>query len=111
MKQKKETKLLSFLQSQYESDKFQLIEKQDILSTFDKNTVDEAELENMLISLERQGYLKIKYEDDNVYCLCVMKKNIDEKREQKSLLPLLYILSAIASFLGGMLGAIVSRFI
>jgi hypothetical protein len=36
--------------------------------------MEENELDSMLTSLERQGYIKIKYEDDNVYCLSVLKE-------------------------------------
>jgi len=107
MKIKKESKLLSFLQEQCEFGKFQIVEKQDLLGIFDKNLIDENDLENMLSSLERQGYLKVKYEDENVYCLSITRKDFEEKREQKTSLSLFYFLTFVASFLGGMIGAVI----
>ena len=108
MKQKNESIILSFLQHECEFGKFQLVEKQDMLAALDK-FVDANELDSLLLSLERQGYVKIKYEDDNVYCLSLSKKEVEEKREQNHSLSLFYFLSFVAAFLGGMLGAIISK--
>ena len=38
----------------------------------DKYKVDNDGLDNILIYLERQEYISIKYDDDGVYCLCVL---------------------------------------
>ena len=112
MKNQKESILLSFLQKECDYSKFKIVEKNDMLSAFGKKTyIDEENLDQAINSLERQGYIKVKYEDENVYCIILIKKEIEEKREKKSSLSLIYLLTAIASFLGGFIGASASRFI
>ena len=113
MKSKKENKLLTFLNKECQVGKFQIIEKQDMLSCFGANEyIDENELENRLSLLERQGYIKIKYEDENVYCISLLNQETEEKREQQKLsLSVLYIFTFVFAFLGGLIGAIITSLV
>ena len=110
MQNQKQKILLSFLKKECGLNKFSIVEKKDILSIFEKRYyIDETELENLIISLERQGYIKIKYDDDSVYCLSVLKEfEIEEKKERKDFSYLSFLLIFVSSFLGGLLGSILS---
>lgn len=111
MKNQKERELLNFLSKECELNKFSVIDKRDILSSFDKKLlIDEDELDSLMLSLERQAKVKIKYEDESVYCLCLLGKEIelDEKKEEKTpLLSRYFIVSFFASMLGSLLGSLV----
>lgn len=64
---------------------YKIVESKDIISSMpNKYRVDNDGLENILIYLERQEYISIKYDDDGVYCLCVLPygNEIFEKDEQ-----------------------------
>lgn len=71
---------------------YKIVESKDIISAMpNKYRVDSDGLENILIYLERQEYISIKYDDDGVYCLCVLpygneilEKEQDKKRENYS---------------------------
>ena len=110
MNKNKEDKLLSFLKRECQYGKYQLVDKQDLLACFENGEyVDEGELENKLSALEKQGLIKIKYEDENVYCLSLTRENCEEKREKQKLsLSLLYLFTFLFAFLGGMIGAIIA---
>jgi hypothetical protein len=102
--------LLYFLKKECGLNKFSVVEKKDILSLYEKKYyIDESELENLMQSLERQGYIKIKYDDENVYCLAVLKDfEIREKKERKANSFLSFLLVFLASFLGGFFGSILT---
>lgn len=112
MKNQKDRILLDFLQKECDYSKFKIVDKSDMLSCFDKKFyVDEEILDQLVSSLERKGLIKIKYEDENVYCILLTKKEFEEKRENKSSLSLTYFLTALTSFLGGFIGAIIAKII
>ena len=111
MKEQKEKTLLNFLQKECNYTSYKIVEKSDMLSCFGKTKIDEDSLGQIISSLEKQGYIKNKYEDENVYCICLNKKETEEKREKKTSLFLIYFLIILSSFLGGFSGAIISRII
>ena len=114
MKNQKLKALLLFLTKECGLNKFSVIEKKDILASFDKHIyVDENELEGLVLTLERQGFIKIKYDDDNVFCLSVLReieKETKKEREQKSLLPF-FLLCLLGSFIGSLIATLISRLI
>ena len=83
-----------------------------------KYKIDMEGLENILIYLERQEYISIKYDDDGVYCLCVLPfgneilENDDNKKREGNpprlwvIILLVFISSLLACLLGTVLGRI-----
>ena len=52
---------------------YKIVESKDIISSLpSRYRVDNDGLDNILIYLERQEYISIKYDDEGVYCLCVL---------------------------------------
>ena len=65
--------VLKILQKECPNGAYKLVEAKDIISSMPiKYRVDTDGLENILIYLERQEYISIKYDEENVYCLCVL---------------------------------------
>ena len=97
---------------------YNIIESKDILSAMpNKYKIDMEGLENILIFLERQEYISIKYDDDGVFCLCVLpfgyeilENDSNKKREDKKSPPLwlFIILSLLFAFIGAILGSLIS---
>ena len=98
---------------------YNIIESKDIISALpNKYKIDIEELENILIFLERQEYISIKYDDDGVYCLCVLpfgyeilENEANKKREDKKS-PRLWvyvIFIFLASFLGSFLAVVIAN--
>ncbi len=81
---------------------YKIVDAKDIISALpSRYKVDGDGLDNILIYLERQEYISIKYDDEGVYCLCVLpygnevlEDEIYKKRE-KSTFPRLWILFVI----------------
>ena len=62
-----------------------MIDKSDIISAMPaKYRVDEENLDLIITYLERSECIHVKYDDENVYCLCVlpMGNQITEKEEK-----------------------------
>ena len=82
--------VLKILQKECPSGAYNIVESKDIISAMpNRYRVDGDGLENILIYLERQEYISIKYDDDGVYCLCVLpfgnevlENEINQKREK-----------------------------
>ena len=114
MNNQKLNSLLIFLTNECGLNKFTVIDKKDILSFFDKKIyIDENELESLVFTLERQGYIKIKYEDENVFCLSVLKEseNAIKKEREKFFSFSFFILCFLASFIGSFISTIISALI
>lgn len=97
---------------------YNIVEAKDIISSLPtKYRVDGDGLENILIYLERQEYISIKYDDEDVYCLCVLPfgnevledEHYNKKREGINpprlwiMITVIFISSFLASFLGVLL--------
>ena len=98
---------------------YNIIESKDIISAMpNKYKIDAEGLENILTFLERQEYISIKYDDDGLYCLCVLpfgsellENDENKKREDKTprlwlFILLVFISCFVASFLGTMIANI-----
>ena len=85
--------VLKILQKECPGGSYNIVEAKDIISAMPgKFRVDNDGLDNILIYLERQEYISIKYDDDGVYCLCilpfgneVLETEIYEKKERKNI--------------------------
>ena len=108
----REKDLLALLSKECKPNIYTVFEKKDISSSLDNNTLDENEIDNLMLSLERQGFIKIKYEDDNVYCLSVLKREIEEKKESHKQAPFSYLLFCFfGGFFGSFFGTLIVRLI
>lgn len=96
---------------------YNIVEAKDIISALPNRYKVEIEgLDNILIYLERQEYISIKYDDDGVYCLCVLPfgnevledDTYKKREEQRS--PRLWVFILIlffASLLGSLLSGVI----
>ena len=109
--------VLKILQKECPNGSFSLVEARDIISAMPiKYRVDLDGLDNILIYLERQEYISIKYDEENVYCLCVLpfgnevlENDGKQKSEGKSPRLWLVILAVcLSAFVGSVLGCILS---
>lgn len=108
MKNQKEKTLLSILSRECKPNQFSVVEKKDILFSFPKiMPIEEEELDGLVLSLERQGFVKIKYEDDSVYCVALLKKE-EEKREVSPSFKSLFFLALLGGMIGGFAGSFLS---
>ena len=65
--------VLKILQKECPNGAYKIVEAKDIISSMPaRYRVDFDGLDNILIYLERQEYISIKYDDDGVYCLCLL---------------------------------------
>lgn len=80
--------------------------------------IDLEGLDNILIYLERQEYISIKYDDDGVYCLCVLPfgnevlENEDNKKREDKKSPRLWlflIINFLSVFIAGLLGTMIAN--
>lgn len=82
--------VLKILQKECPGGSYNIVDAKDIISSMpSKFRVDSDGLDNILIYLERQEYISIKYDDDGVYCLCVLpfgnevlENETNQKRER-----------------------------
>ncbi len=114
----KSTIILKILQKECHGSGYKVIDKSDIISAMPaKYRVDEENLDHIITYLERSECIHVKYDDENVYCLCVlpMGNQITEKEEknkkEKPKYWLLLIFIAVFSMIGGLLGSIIAKFI
>lgn len=112
MKNQKEKTLLSYLLNECKSSGYSVIDKKDILTAFDKRlNIDENELDSLINSLERQSYIKIKYEDDSVFCLCITQRDFEEKKERQKSPFSSFLLSLAGAFLGSFFATLIVKVI
>ncbi len=99
---------------------YKIIEASDIITSMpSKYRVDSDGLDNILTYLERQDCISIKYDDDGVYCLCVLPygheivetENKKEKEQKNFPYIWLFLTTLILSFIGGFVGAFITRFL
>ena len=109
--------VLKILAKECPNGSFKIVESKDIISAMpNKYRVDNDGLDNILIYLERQEYISIKYDDDGIYCLCVLPfgDEILESTSQKNewtnsprlwkLSIMMFLSSLLASLLALLLG-------
>lgn len=111
--------VLKILLKECPNGSYSIVEAKDIISSLpNRYKVDSDGLENILIYLERQEYISIKYDDDGVYCLCVLPFGNEvledehyKKREGKnpSRLLLVFLIVFIASFSASLLAVFLTN--
>lgn len=107
--------VLSILYQEAKNGNYKIFELQDIISSLPKRyRMDTQTVRNILIHLERQDIISIKYDDEDKFCLCVLPYGFEivenEKpskiafREKKQTSSINYPLFAIICFLSSFLG-------
>ena len=109
------TLILKVLQKECKNGSYKILDKNDIISALPtRYRCDTEELDHIISYLERQDYISVKYDDDNIYCLCILPA-INEistpkkkKKGSKFILPLVVF---ILSFIGGFIGSLIASLI
>ncbi len=110
--------VLKILQKECHGSGYKVIDKADIISSMPaKYRVDEDGLENIITFLERNECIHVKYDDDNVYCLCILpignqitENQIVQKKQKPNYL-IFAVLCFVFAFVGGLVGSIIAKFI
>lgn len=108
--------VLKILQKECHGSGYKVIDKSDIISSLPaKYKMSEDTLDHIITFLERSEYIHIKYDDENVYCLCVLNEigpaAEKESKKEKPKMWLFLILTAFFSLIGGLLGSIIAKYI
>ncbi len=99
---------------------YSIIENSDIISALpNKYKLDSEGLQNTMNYLEHLDCVSIKYEEDGVYCVCVLPFGYelienDNQRNEQCKSPnnyWLFIIVFALTILGSILGNIISKFI
>ena len=99
---------------------YNIVDAKDIISLLpNRYKVDNDGLDNILIYLERQEYISIKYDDEGVYCLCVLPfgnevledEHYNKKREGSTppRLFIIFIVVFLASFSASFAGILLAH--
>lgn len=111
--------VLKILVKECKNGGYKIVESRDVISAMpEKFKVDYDGLKNILTFLEHSDCISIKYDDDGVFCLCVLPygyKALENKSQQKkkpNIFPawiyLLLLLSVIiSSFIGSLLAKLI----
>ena len=113
--------VLKILQKECPHGAYNLVEAKDIISAMPiKYRVDNDGLNHILIYLERQEYISIKYDEEDVFCLCVLpfgNEVLENDGKQKSegktspRLWLILLLVFVASAAGSLLSCLLCTFL
>lgn len=110
----KSTLVLKVLQKECKNGSYRVVDKNDIISALPtRYRCDTDELDHIISYLERQDYVSVKYDDDNIYCLCILPATNEistskKKKKEKNYLPLvIFILTIIGSFVGALLSRLI----
>lgn len=104
----KENFLLKILIKDCGINRFTVIDKKDLIKESEKLSLDENDIDEIMSTLERKGKIKIKYDDENVYCVLVVKNESEEKESKKLSLFKIFILTFFSSFLGSFVATMFS---
>lgn len=114
------TKLvLKILIKECPSGRYKIVDGKDVISALPQRyKVDPEKLDEIFSYLERQEMISIKYDDEGLYCLCVLPIGYEEgsttltkqKREDKSP-PFWFFLIAncLSSMISGILGVVLAN--
>ena len=110
--------ILKILQKECKNGGYKVVDKADIISALpSKYRIDEEELDHIITFLERSECIHVKYDDDNVYCLCILplgnqitEREEKNKKDKKSFFNFYLIFFVFFSaILGSILGNIIAR--
>ena len=111
--------ILKYLIKECKDGSYKIIEKNDLLCLLPaKSKVSKEQLDKIMYKLEQQDLISLRYDDDDVFCLCTLAKSgqffeENKKSEGKSsfLSPLnfliIFLLTFSASILAGLVLSII----
>ncbi len=113
---------LDFLSKECEDGSYKILKTDYIISSLPSSIkASEEGVADCINHLEDREYLKLKYSEDNTFCLSVLpkgRKHTEVAKEQKTILKknnrylkLTVIFAGIASFVGAMLAGVILRII
>lgn len=99
---------------------YKIIEGSDIISALPpRYRVDSDGLDNILNFLERQDCISIKYDDDGVYCLCILpygfqtceNEGVKKGKERKNSFPSFWVVffSSLFACIGAIIGSFIGK--
>lgn len=116
--------VLKILANECNDGNYKIVELSDIIMALPRHfRMDSEAVKHIITHLERQEYISIKYDDDDVYCLAVMPYGFEalendkpkyikrEKSKEKSINLATILLSFLSAFVGTTLGIIVCYFL
>jgi len=104
--------VLKILQRECKSGGYKIINKSDVISALPtRYRCNIEELDQITNFLERQDYITIKYDDENVYCLCVLPFFTEPEKKQESPKIWPFLLIFLLCFLGSFLGSFLTKYI
>lgn len=110
----KSSLILKIIQKECKNGGYKIIDKNDIiLSLPTKFRCDIDELDHIMTYLERQDLVAIKYDDENVYCVCTLPASYDvfDKQTKKKRISFIPLLCFVFAFLGAFLGCFLLKFL
>lgn len=110
--------VLKILQKECKTSGYKVVDKADIIAALpSKFRMEEDGLDHIITFLERSECIHVKYDDERVYCLCVLplgnqlaEKEKEEKKERRKpslLIFLLFLAALLGSFAGGVLSQLI----
>lgn len=110
--------VLKILQKECKSGGYKIVEKADIISSLPtKYRMEDEALDHIITFLERSECIHIKYDDEKVYCLCILpignqlaENELKEKKEHKFSI-VKYVLFFFLLLMGSFLGSLLAKFI
>lgn len=113
--------VLKILSKECPNGSYKIVDAGDIISAMpNKYKVDSEGLKHILIYLERQDCITIKYDDENVYCLAVLpygyeicenfqSKNAAEKNKfpAAQFFVIIFLICLLASFISSILAKLI----
>lgn len=113
--------VLKILMKECPGGSYKIIEEGDIINAMPgKYRVDSDGLQHILAFLERQDCIIIKYDDDGVYCLCVLPQGSEilendtkKGKEKKKITKIIWLclMLFLLIFAGALAASLVARFI
>lgn len=110
--------VLKILVKECKNGGYKIVESRDIISAMpEKYRVDYDGLKNILTYLEHSDCISIKYDDDGVFCLCVLPfgyKTLESKQQKRKTFAFpiwiffaIFFIVLLASFSGSLLARII----
>lgn len=113
--------VLKILAKECPNGAYKIVDTSDIISAMpNKYKVDSEGLKHVLIYLERQDYISIKYDDENLYCIAVLpygyeicENNNQKESSKKKELPISIkiLIMIVIGFITSLVSDIIAKFI
>lgn len=116
--------ILKILAQECRDGSYKVIEISDIIMSLPKRyRMDSESIKHILLHLERQDMISIKYDDEDVYCLAVLPFGYEtieaegalpirrERKKERSLSIMSIVLSFFSALVGTVIGILICHFL